>query len=271
MKYMERFISLVFALVIVLGLTISASAAAPETVKARFSPNITVKLNGEVQTMMDVNGNPVYPVTYSGTTYLPVRAVSNMLGVKVDWDGATQTVILEKTDGKTTAPTTGGKTPADAKPTEITVQINPNITVKYNGVIQAMTDVTGKPVYPMAYNGTTYLPIRAVSNMLGVKVDWDGATQTVLLKSDDNNRQGTATDPGTTTDQPSGTTWNQEFYDSLTPEQKKMYESEDDEGRAEMQMHIESSREREALGYQGNESTSAEAEAEAWSHITVEP
>ncbi len=189
MKLGKKCISLILALVMVLGLSVSANAAAPETVTVQISPNITVKLNGEVQTMADVNGNPVYPVLYGGTTYLPIRAVGNMLGLDVDWDGATQTVILEKSDGKTDPAKTGGNAPTDAKPTEITVQINPNITVKYNGKAQTMKDVNGNPVYPMLYGGTTYLPVRAVSNMLGVKVDWDGATQTVLLsdqKTDDN-------------------------------------------------------------------------------------
>lgn len=183
MKLGKKCISLILALVMVLGLTVSASAAETETVTVQLSPNITVKLDGEVQTMTDVNGNPVYPVLYGGTTYLPIRAVGNMLGLDVDWDGATQTVTLEKSDGKATAATTGNKAPANAKPTEITVQINPNITVKYNGKAQAMTDIRGNPVYPMLYGGTTYLPVRAVSNMLGVKVDWDGDTQTVLLTS----------------------------------------------------------------------------------------
>ena len=183
MKLGKKCISLILALVMVLGLTVSASAAETETVTVQLSPNITVKLDGEVQTMTDVNGNPVYPVLYGGTTYLPIRAVGNMLGLDVDWDGATQTVILEKSDGKTAPAKTDGKAPANAKPTEITVQINPNITVKYNGKAQAMTDVNGNPVYPMLYGGTTYLPVRAVSNMLGVKVDWDGDTQTVILES----------------------------------------------------------------------------------------
>ncbi len=191
MKLGKKCISLILALVMVLGLTVSANAAAPETVKVQLSPNITVKLNGEVQTMTDVNGNPVYPVLYGGTTYLPIRAVGNMLGLDVDWDGATQTVILEKSDGKTTPAKTGNTAPTNAKPTEITVQINPNITVKYNGKAQAMKDVNGNPVYPMLYGGTTYLPVRAVSNMLGVKVEWDGSAQTVLLSNQKTNDNST--------------------------------------------------------------------------------
>jgi len=184
MKLGKKCISLVLALVMVLGLTVSASAAETETVTAQLSPNITVRLDEEVQTMTDVNGNPVYPVLYGGTTYLPIRAVGTMLGLDVDWDGATQTVILEKSDGKTDPAKTGGKAPTDAKPTEITVQINPNITVKYNGKAQAMTDVSGNPVYPMLYGGTTYLPVRAVSNMLNIDVSWHNPTQTVILSTE---------------------------------------------------------------------------------------
>ncbi len=64
---------------------------------------------------------------------------------------------------------------------EIKAYLNSGITIKYNGEAQVMTDAQGARVYPITYNGTTYVPIRAVSNMLKVGVDWDQASQTVLL------------------------------------------------------------------------------------------
>lgn len=183
MKLGKRLMSLALALVMVLGLTAGASAATATNVKVLLSPDIIVKFNGFVQSMEDVNGDPVYPVLYDGTTYLPVRAVSDMLGLQVDWDGATRTVLLDKpSDLVITNPDNGSTAPADAKPTSITVQIDPGITVKYDGKVQTMGDVNGNPVYPMMYDGTTYLPIRAVSDMLKIGVDWDGATRTVLLQ-----------------------------------------------------------------------------------------
>lgn len=188
MKHMRRFTALVLALVMVFSLTVSASAATAQTVTVKLSPNITVTLDGEAQAMTDVKGNPVYPVLYGGTTYLPVRAVGNMLGLGVDWDQATQTVLLTTAASMEPA-TSGGKTPANAKPTDITVSINPNITVKLDGETQKMTNVNGDPVYPMLYGGTTYLPVRAVSNMLMVDVDWEQTTQTVIL----DNSLGTLT------------------------------------------------------------------------------
>ena len=42
----------------------------------------------------DANGNTVEPFIIDGTTYLPVRAVSNALGLNVGWDDATSTVSL---------------------------------------------------------------------------------------------------------------------------------------------------------------------------------
>lgn len=43
------------------------------------------------------------------------------------------------------------------------------------------TDANGNSVEPMIYNGTTYLPVRAVANALGKSVYWDGPNYTVYL------------------------------------------------------------------------------------------
>ena len=64
---------------------------------------------------------------------------------------------------------------------EINAYLNSNITFKLDGEEQILTDATGVRTYPITYNGTTYVPIRAVANLLGVGVDWDQATQTVLM------------------------------------------------------------------------------------------
>ena len=65
-----------------------------KTITATLSYDITVKYNGETQELKDAAGNQVYPISYNGTTYLPVRAVADMLGIEVNWDGPTQTVWL---------------------------------------------------------------------------------------------------------------------------------------------------------------------------------
>ena len=98
MKTRKTFITLAIALALVCGMVIGANAADTlKEISAYLNYGITIKYNGEVQNLTDAGGNRVYPISYNGTTYLPVRAVSNMLGIGVDLDGATQTVLLGKT------------------------------------------------------------------------------------------------------------------------------------------------------------------------------
>lgn len=106
MKIKKSMLTLALALAVVCGITIGASASSTlQEIKAYLNSGITIKYNNEVQTMTDAGGNTVYPITYNGSTYLPVRAISNILGVGVDWDQATQTVLLGKTDtGNTSSP-----------------------------------------------------------------------------------------------------------------------------------------------------------------------
>lgn len=42
-------------------------------------------------------------------------------------------------------------------------------------------DVNGNIVEPFIYNGTTYLPVRAVGEALGRDVDWDNSSSTVII------------------------------------------------------------------------------------------
>lgn len=100
MRQKKFFPALVLTLVLLCGITIGASAAnGLQEIKAYLNANITVKLNGEAQTLLDANGTRVYPITYNGSTYLPVRAVAGLVGLSVDWDQATQTVLLGKQPG----------------------------------------------------------------------------------------------------------------------------------------------------------------------------
>jgi len=63
--------------------------------------------------------------------------------------------------------------------------IKREVTIKYEGEVQNMKDGLGNPVYPLMYNGTTYLPIRAVSNMLNIPIEWEAATKTVILGTEE--------------------------------------------------------------------------------------
>ena len=56
-----------------------------------------------------------------------------------------------------------------------------NIKIYVDGVKIDPQDANGNTVEPFIYNGTTYLPVRAVGEAIGKTVTWDGATQSVYL------------------------------------------------------------------------------------------
>ena len=59
-----------------------------------FYNDIKISLNGQNIQPYDANGNKVEPFIIEGTTYLPVRAVGDALGLNVEWDAQNQTVLL---------------------------------------------------------------------------------------------------------------------------------------------------------------------------------
>ncbi len=56
-----------------------------------------------------------------------------------------------------------------------------DIKLVVDGVQVTPKDANGSVVEPFVYNGTTYLPVRAIGETLGKEVDWDGNTKTVYV------------------------------------------------------------------------------------------
>lgn len=63
---------------------------------AVLNDQLSFKLDGKSVVPVGDDGTPVLPISYSGTTYLPVRAVGYLLGLGIDWDGATKTVLITR-------------------------------------------------------------------------------------------------------------------------------------------------------------------------------
>ena len=152
-----------------------------EQVSATLSKEISIVYNNEIKEFYDVNGTKVYPILYQGTTYLPVRAVSSMFSIDVKWDGENNKIYLS----------TGKSDPVTCKTIDIFVSgknetvlpnINKTISIEYKEKVQSFADVNGKTVYPLSYQGTTYLPVRAISNMYGATIDWDGENQKITIE-----------------------------------------------------------------------------------------
>ena len=92
---MKKTLSFLLSFVLLLGLLPPAGAAgATQTIDVQVG-GISLYLDGVQQTPKDANGNPVQPIVWNGTTYLPVRALTNMLTDKtVTWDAPSNSIYL---------------------------------------------------------------------------------------------------------------------------------------------------------------------------------
>ncbi len=92
----KKIVALLMVCSLVIGIFVGGAFAdsVNEKISALLNKTIKINYNGETQTFKDANDVVVYPISYNGTTYLPVRAVSGLVGLPVAWDGATNTVML---------------------------------------------------------------------------------------------------------------------------------------------------------------------------------
>lgn len=65
-----------------------------------------------------------------------------------------------------------------------TITVTSGVNVEFNNEAIDMTDANGKAVETFIYNGTTYVPIRAVSNAFGADIGYDRNTQTISVYDD---------------------------------------------------------------------------------------
>ena len=96
------------------------------------------------------------PLLENGRILVPLRIIFEALGASVEWSNETSTVTAVKED------------------VQISLQIDSNVLNKNGSKI--MLDVPAKIV-----NGRTLVPVRAVSEGLGAKVEWDETAQIVRI------------------------------------------------------------------------------------------
>lgn len=92
-KQWKGFLSGVLVSAMTMAFATSALAAYQKQATLDYT-GISITLDGQPVIPTDANGNSVEPFAIDGTTYLPVRAVANAMGLGVDWEQSTQTVKL---------------------------------------------------------------------------------------------------------------------------------------------------------------------------------
>ncbi len=111
---------------------------------------ITVIVNGK-QVLFDQK-----PIISEGRTLVPLRAIFEALNSDVQWDDVTKTVTSSRGDIK------------------ISLQIGSS-DMYVNDAVKVL-DVPAQIV-----NGRTLVPVRAISEAFGAKVEWNGETKTVII------------------------------------------------------------------------------------------
>lgn len=109
----------------------------------------------------------VAPVTQNDRTLVPLRAIFEALGASVDWDDAAQTVTARK----------GG----------ITIKLTIGDYHFYKNGSRIEMDAVA-----ILMNDRTLVPMRAISEAFGCKVDWDEATKTVGIQKTNRSDSGNA-------------------------------------------------------------------------------
>ncbi|MFX4262772.1 stalk domain-containing protein [Pelotomaculum propionicicum] len=125
-----------------------------QTVLQIGSPNMTI--NGVTQEIDPGKGTS--PVIMEGRTLLPVRAIIESMGGTVGWDAAEKKVTV----------TCGDKT-----------------VLMWIGSLNTMVNGEAKTtdVAPVIINGRTMLPVRFISENLGLDVEWKAETNSVIIKT----------------------------------------------------------------------------------------
>ena len=156
---MKKVISTVVCIIMLTTTVVYADSYVKETTPP---DNIQIMVDGVEVVPKDADGKIVAPFLSDGTTYLPVRAVSAALGLDVNWDEYSNTVYIGEIS-------TIGYTKSDT------------IRILLSGREIIPKDANGNIVNPILIDGTTYVPVRAITEALEKKVSWDGVTRTVYI------------------------------------------------------------------------------------------
>jgi S1-C subfamily serine protease len=117
---------------------------------AQAEPPIRILLNNRVL------ATDTPPILLGGRTMLPLRAIFEALGARVEWDATTKSITGRKRE------------------TVITLLVD-RPTAWINGRATALE------VPPVIMNGRTLVPVRFIAESFGANVNWDGQTRVITI------------------------------------------------------------------------------------------
>lgn len=107
---------------------------------------------------------PVEPVVMSGTTMVPFRAISEALGIEVEWNQAARQITATQ------------KSAGEAAPAKVILTLGSK-NASVNGTVVKLD------VAPQNIRGTTMIPLKFFSQQFGAVASWNQAAKTVSITS----------------------------------------------------------------------------------------
>lgn len=93
----EKFKGILIGIILTISLTLAINSSYAESIAKYIRvnyPNVKIFVNNVEITPKDAQGKTVEPFIYEGSTFLPVRAISEALGKNIDWDDKTKSVYI---------------------------------------------------------------------------------------------------------------------------------------------------------------------------------
>lgn len=178
---MKKYLMLLTSVVLAGSLALPAWGAAKVSVQdAQLRADFTIIVDGEDVDFKSASGDAVYPILYEDSTYLPLRAIGELMGKNVNWDETNKTITIS---GSRNSVSSNKSNPNIGKKS-IRVQERPDFTIIVEGSEKEFYSASGQKIYPILYEGSTYLPLRSIGEIMNKEVLWDGVNKVVTLNSD---------------------------------------------------------------------------------------
>lgn len=177
---MKKFMCAALSTAMVVSSILPVSAAEIIKEEAELRPDITIIVDEEESYFKSASGDYVFPILFDDSTYLPLRAIGEIMGKNVNWDEKNKTITLsgERDVYKNTT-----KEPY-AKRDDIKVEVRKDFKIVIDGKEKTFKDAKGNRVYPILFDGSTYLPLRAIGEIMDCDVTWDGDDKSVSISKE---------------------------------------------------------------------------------------
>ena len=128
----KKNVAILLALVVAVSIFVGAGASELiRDIRAEQRRDFAIIVDGEHKTFESADGKTVYPILYEGTTYLPIRAISELFGKTVYWNEATKEIEIRTESAPATTVTDADVIiPADSKPKTETSTIDSTTITK---------------------------------------------------------------------------------------------------------------------------------------------